>query len=396
MKFHLLRCLLLLKKTNKVTEGFQALVDAYGVAKYEEVNPALFTVISFPFLFAVMFGDLGHGVIASLAAGWLVHNEKKLLKSDGGEIMEMVVGGRYIILFMGLFSIFTGLIYNDIFSQAMTIMSSGWTFHREDSSNRWVGIKSETYGFGVDLAWHSAENALIFLNSYKMKMAIIFGVFHMSFGISLQCYNHIRFGKKAYIYLEFLPQILCFLSIFGYLVFLIVFKWFVHYTNPSTAPGLLNTLIYMFLSPGTVAMPLFPGQSGVQVFLLLVAFISVPWMLLGRPYYELNEHKKTTLAGYIATASPGDAIEHGEVDGVDDEHGHQGFDFGEAMIHQGIHTIEFSLSGIPNTASYLRLWALSLPHAQLSEVLWKMILEPSLRSANAIYIAFGFYICGSL
>ena len=64
-------------------------------------------------------------------------------------------------------------------------------------------------------------------------------------------------------------------------------------------------------------------KSGVQVFLLLVAFISVPWMLLGRPYYELNEHKKTTLAGYVATTSPGDAIEHGEVDGVDDEHGHE-------------------------------------------------------------------------
>lgn len=45
---------------------------------------APYTIITFPFLFAVMFGDFGHGILMTLIAIWMVLRESRILsqKSD--------------------------------------------------------------------------------------------------------------------------------------------------------------------------------------------------------------------------------------------------------------------------------------------------------------------------
>uniref|UniRef100_A0A672JJG1 V-type proton ATPase subunit a n=1 Tax=Salarias fasciatus TaxID=181472 RepID=A0A672JJG1_SALFA len=293
-----------LLRTNKFTSGFQSIVEAYGVGDYREVSPAPYTIITFPFLFAVMFGDLGHGMVMSLFALWMVLTEKNQKKKRcSNEIWMTFFNGRYIILMMGLFSIYTGLIYNDCFSKSLNIFGSGWSIKAMFANQQWTnktlqanalltldpnvsGVFSGPYPFGIDPIWNMAVNRLSFLNSYKMKMSVIIGVVHMSFGVVLSVFNHLHFRQKFNVYLLFLPELLFLLCLFGYLVLMIVYKWLAFGARDSSrAPSILIHFINMFVMQGKDIAPLYPGQTGLQIFLVVVALLSVPVLLLGKPFY---------------------------------------------------------------------------------------------------------------
>lgn len=64
-------------------------------------------------------------------------------------------------------------------------------------------------------------------------------------------------------------------------------------------------------------------------------------------------------------------------------HGHEDEAMGEIFILSAIHTIEYVLSTISHTASYLRLWALSLAHARKTEIFFSKFYN-SFDSVNSI------------
>uniref|UniRef100_A0A1B6G1W2 V-type proton ATPase subunit a n=1 Tax=Cuerna arida TaxID=1464854 RepID=A0A1B6G1W2_9HEMI len=391
-------------RANKFTYGFHALIEAYGVATYREVNPGLYTIITFPFLFAVMFGDAGHGLILALFGGFMLLKEKKFMSTkSSNEIWNMMFGGRYIIFLMGLFSIYTGLIYNDIFSKMGNIFGTHWRFNYTDStflnnSNLQLDpvnmYTQNPYWFGMDPVWQSASNKIIFQNSFKMKLSIIIGVIHMVFGVCMSVVNHGYFGNGIYVLLEFVPQVLFLILLFAYMCVLMFMKWILYGPPDSQsiycAPSVLITFINMMLFKDSNSGKdpkykdcdpyMYPYQNTIQMGLVLLAVLCIPVMLLGKPIYllccgGLKKHHK---------------------EGEEEEPA------GEIWIHQAIHTVEYILSTISHTASYLRLWALSLAHAQLSEVLWQMVFNMGLVTGIEyyggiiIYIFFAFWAFGTI
>lgn len=81
-----------------------------------------------------------------------------------------------------------------------------------------------------------------------MKLAVIIGVIHMTFGILMKGVNALYFKNWLDLIFEFIPQILFFVCTFGYMDFLIIYKW-LHEYNPSTAPSIITLMIDMALAP---------------------------------------------------------------------------------------------------------------------------------------------------
>uniref|UniRef100_A0A1I8F214 V-type proton ATPase subunit a n=1 Tax=Macrostomum lignano TaxID=282301 RepID=A0A1I8F214_9PLAT len=357
------------------------------VASYREANPSPFAIVTFPFLFArdvrrlrARHADVP-GCAVDGAAG-------EAAGAYCQAIWATFFNGRYIILMMGAFSIYTGLIYNDCFSRSVNIFGSGWSVRGQfnqsltpDQIRTQVrGIESlqlnpndaqakawraNPYPFGLDPVWQVSGNKITFTNSIKMKTSVVLGVIHMLFGVFVSLTNHLHRRDMLSVVGEFVPQVLFLLGMFGYLVILILYKWAVYSgRNSNCAPNLLIGLINMFLFRYDKATngcpPIYTGYQGLQTFLVLLIIPCAPWMLLVKPLILRRRQQMLARGGAMM------GQQHPQPQMQPDA----GVDIGEVFVHQAIHTIEYCLSCISNTASYLRLWALSLAHAQLSEVLW--------------------------
>ena len=245
-------------------------------------------------------------------------------------------------------------------------------------------------------------------------------------------FNAVHFRRPIDFFFEFIPQIVLMMCLFGYMDFLIIVKWLTDWEgNTGAAPAIIATMIGMFLKFGEIPegtdalIESADYQMWLSQTLLLVGLTCVPLMLLVKPLWHLYTHPEDghghSKDGHQPLLNEEDeGVEMSDVSGrdmrpaapedhktskdprkQDKEHQHQdvdmsgenllkyvetgggeNHDFSEIFIHQLIETIEFVLGTVSNTASYLRLWALSLAHSQLAAVFYEKLLAGIALEAN--------------
>ena len=446
---------------NDLTYPFQEIVNQYGIPNYNEINPGFFTIVTFPFLFGIMFGDMGHGLILFFISIYLFYlankgkrnsniinsdimpnniAEQNILDSKEDSILKSCVQFRYFFLICSFFAIFCGLMYNEFFSIPLDLF--GTCYNKEKNGKlildkdtidegKQKEIKKCVYPVGLDPSWIGKQNELTYTNSLKMKLSIIIGVMHMLLGIAIKGVNFINMKKYNAFLFEFIPQFLFMFLLFGYLIYMIYYKWGTDYDDHTDkAPSILTIMINMAVKFGSVnGNPLFNSlfglsQETINVLIILICLLLIPIMLFIKPIYfylkkkstqgiklrndEMsnlidNENKNNNNDDINNNLNIDDIINNNNINNEQDlnksddyslslsqesvlrpdeqysklyynqkmkykEEAKEKYKFVEIFIGQLIEVIEYVLGTISNTASYLRLWALSLAHTALSHV----------------------------
>ena len=387
---------------NEFTSAFQLVVNTFGIPRYREINPGYFTIITFPFLFGVMFGDIGHGFVLFLFGIYLCIFNEKISKSKS--LLKEVAFARYFILLMGFFAFYSGLLYNDFLSIPVNFHSCYETsgLNKTDTVEK---TEKCSYNFGLDPVWYMTTNELTFINSLKMKLSVIFGVFQMLIGIILRGINAIFQLDFTELVFIFFPQFILMLILFGYMDFLIFVKWATHYeTNYKSidekhtlnenyfAPDIKSYLMNIVLKFGKLP------EKPPAITSKMVGVIDEDWKLLTDRNSLENLHTAILIGSILCIIimflpkmlinytrakkkynlrnnTNNNILQQNEENMVMNEENllNVGRDvevpsFSNFFVESSIETIEFVLGTVSNTASYLRLWALSLAHSQLALV----------------------------
>jgi V/A-type H+-transporting ATPase subunit I len=153
----------------RFVKPFEEITKLYGLPNYNEVDPTPLLAFTFPVLFGLMFGDLGHGLVL-LIGGLIVGS---LIKGNQG--MKNVC---YIMAACGISSCVTGVLFGEFF-----------------------GIKFTPLWFSP------FENVFSFL-----LFALFVGIAQISAGVVIEMSNYLLKHNAADALLTSLPKLLFFVG----------------------------------------------------------------------------------------------------------------------------------------------------------------------------------------
>ena len=112
-----------------------------------------------------------------------------------------------MLLLMGIFSIYCGVLYNDVFGLMADFFGTSWTeTPPRHGGPRELKAHGMVYPFGIDPGWHRSANELSFGNSYKMKLSIVLGVAQMLLGLGISLVNALAARNALDVWCDFVPQ----------------------------------------------------------------------------------------------------------------------------------------------------------------------------------------------
>lgn len=297
----------------------QTLSDMYNVASYREMNPAVFSIVTFPFLFSVMYGDWGHGMVFFILGLVLTFGEPYLRENMA---MQGILKIRYFILMLGFLSCYNGLIYNEFFAISNDFFGTCYRDNIDpalvaaDPTYKRLTYKDSddcVYAFGMDPAWSlDPTQKLTFMNTAKEKISVIIAFFHLNFGIFCKLLNSVYFGRWKVLLFDVFTGFIIFFGLIGVMIISIYMKWLypvnniepgqscempteLNSPNICTSPSVITVTINNFMQVmGSKNSPYLFWLSGQQTFaniFVVAAMICIPVMLCTIPCLSICSPK---------------------------------------------------------------------------------------------------------
>ena len=161
-------------KNNFFVRPFETITKLYGIPTYSEIDPTPFLAITFPLLFGLMFGDIGHGIVLIISGliGAIVFRNKK---------SRDFLNFCWIILYCGIGSILAGFLYGEYFGMEDIALFGTVFLHLTPIT---IPV--------LNITLYNPLNNIMTV----FKFAVLIGVVHINLGWFIQFLNYWKQHRK--------------------------------------------------------------------------------------------------------------------------------------------------------------------------------------------------------
>lgn len=136
-----------LMRNSRFVKPFETITNLYGLPHYDELDPTPFLAITFPIIFGLMFGDVGHGLVLVLGGSVFA----LLSKQSSSGIKNLA----WILAACGLGSVISGVLFGEYFG--LRLIAPLWFSPFENVMqflifSLYVGVIQLTFGIVLEFA----------------------------------------------------------------------------------------------------------------------------------------------------------------------------------------------------------------------------------------------------